>query len=270
VSERSVRERPGRGNRRPFEVVIDGRTLQASEGESVLDVARRGGIAIPSLCYLKGLSVWGACRLCVVEVSARGNLVPACATAAVPDMEVHTDTSRLRAHRRSIVEMLFAEGNHVCAVCTANGHCELQDVAVATGMDHVRLDYQAPSRSVDASHPQYVFDPNRCILCTRCVRACDEIEGAHVWDVASRGQDAYLVSGLGAPWGEVADCTWCGKCVAACPTGALAPQRSSVGEVRREPDVINRLVTARRDHVWLPPQSAEERQTVTGRGGSHG
>jgi len=173
-------------------------------------------------------------------------------------MEIRTDTSRLRSHRRTIVEMLFAEGNHVCAVCTANGHCELQDVAVRTGMDHVRLEYQSPNRAVDASHPRYLFDPNRCILCTRCVRACDEIEGAHVWDVASRGQQAHLVAGLSRPWGEVADCTWCGKCVAVCPTGALAPQRSAVGEARRQPDLIHRLVTARRDHVWLPPADPRE------------
>ena len=243
-----MRERRG-----TIELIIDEQQVSAHEGETVMDVARRNKIHIPSLCYLEGLSVWGACRLCVVEISGRGGLVPACAAPAVEDLEVRTNTSRLRAHRRIILEMLFAEGSHVCAVCVANGHCELQDAAVENGMDHVRLDYLSPRRPVDASHPRYVFDPNRCILCTRCVRTCDEIEGAHVWDVASRGHDAYLVTELGAPWGQSTSCTWCGKCVSSCPTGALAPQRSGAGEVRHHRDLIARLVAARRDHEWLPP-----------------
>jgi bidirectional [NiFe] hydrogenase diaphorase subunit len=235
------------------ELVLDERTVHAYPGETVLTVARRHGIAIPSLCYLEGLSVWGACRLCVVEVSA-GRLVPACATPAVDDLEVRTDTSRLRSYRRTILEMLFAEGNHVCSVCVANGHCELQDAAVAAGMDHVRLAYSCRLLPVDASHPRYVFDPNRCILCTRCVRTCDEVEGAHVWDVASRGESCRLVADLAGPWGQSEGCTSCGKCVAACPTGALSPQRTSVGEVRHARTLITRLVTARRHHEWLPPQ----------------
>lgn len=243
-----------RERRASVELVIDERTVRAFEGESILQAARRNGIAVPSLCHLEGLSVWGACRICVVEVSAAGRLVPACATTAVADLEVRTNTPRLRAYRRAILEMLFAEGNHVCAVCVANGHCELQDAAVEVGMDHVRLTYLATPRPIDASHPRYVFDPNRCILCTRCVRTCDEIEGAHVWDVASRGGQAHLVTDLAAPWGQSRTCTWCGKCVAACPTGALSVQRSAVGEERHHRDLIARLVAARRDHVWLPPE----------------
>ncbi len=231
-------------------LTIDGIDVSATEGESILEVARRNGIDIPSLCHLEGLSVWGGCRICVVEVSEHHQLRPACGTPVGDGLEVWTDTPRLRSHRRAILELLFAEGNHVCAVCVANGHCELQDRAADAGMDHVRFDQQAPLRRVDASHPRYVLDPNRCILCTRCVRVCDEVEGAHVWDVAARGHQAFLVADLGRPWGESTSCTSCGKCVAACPTGALSFQGSAVGEMRHDPQLVARLVRARRDHEW--------------------
>ncbi|MCB1000845.1 MAG: bidirectional hydrogenase complex protein HoxU [Acidimicrobiales bacterium] len=227
-------------------ITIDGVEMEATAGETVLQCARRHGVDIPSLCFLEGLSPVGGCRLCVVEVAEDLRLRPACATTVTSDMEVTTQSSRLRSYRRSILELLFAEGNHVCAVCVSNGACELQDVAVRCGMDHVRYELQAPRRRVDASHPRYVFDPNRCILCTRCVRVCDEIEGAHVWDVAHRGHGAELVTDLHRPWGESTSCTWCGKCVASCPTGALSHQGSSVGEMRHTPDMIAWLVAARR------------------------
>lgn len=244
--------------RRPtIEMTVNGRAIAAFEGETVLNAARRNGIEIPSLCYLKGLSTWGACRLCVVEVSESKGLSPACATPVQDDMVVETDTPRLRHHRRMILELLFAEGNHVCAVCVANGRCDLQDAAVGAGMDHVRLDYQAPARAVDASHPRYVFDPNRCILCTRCVRTCDEIEGAHVWDVASRGRNTMLVTGLGEPWGESRSCTQCGKCVWVCPTGALSLRGAPARESRRDASVISWLGAARRDQEWLPLEEDE-------------
>jgi bidirectional [NiFe] hydrogenase diaphorase subunit len=248
--------------RRSIAITINDIEVDAFEGESILRAARRVGIPIPSLCYLEGLSVWGACRICVVEVAGQHQPRPACATAVAEDMEVRTNTERLRSHRRTILELLFAEGNHVCAVCVSNGNCELQDRAVEAGMDHVRFDYQNPLRPIDASHPKYVFDPNRCIVCTRCVRVCDEIEGAHVWDVASRGHQAHLVTELGGPWGRASSCTWCGKCVASCPTGALFYQGSAVGESVHAPDLVARLVAARRDHEWFPPDDGPNRATV--------
>jgi len=242
-------------SKRPtVELTVNDQTIEAFEGESVMAAARRAGIEIPGLCYLEGLSVVGQCRLCMVEIAEVPGMVPACATIARADMNVSTDTAKLRHHRKVILEMLFAEGNHVCAVCVANTHCELQDTAVACGMDHVRLDYQSPKRGVDASHPRYVYDANRCILCTRCVRTCDEIEGAHVWDVAGRGSESELVTGLGIPWGEFKACTQCGKCVWVCPTGALSEHGSTVAGAQGHPEVITWLVAARRDHEWLQPQ----------------
>ena len=243
--------------RKSVELTVNGKVIKAHEGETVLDAARRHGIEIPSLCELKGLTPWGACRLCVVEVSGSRGLSPACATPVQPEMEVATDTTRLRHHRRMILELMFAEGNHVCAVCVANGNCDLQSAAVQAGMDHVRLDYQSPAKAVDASHPRYVFDPNRCNLCTRCVRTCDEIEGAHVWDIASRGCDSKLVTGIGTPWGDSSSCTQCGKCVWVCPTGALSLRGAPVREARRDPSVIAWLTSARRDHEWLLPEEED-------------
>jgi bidirectional [NiFe] hydrogenase diaphorase subunit len=190
--------------------------------------------------------------MCVVQVADGHKLQPACATPVRADMDIKTDTPQLRAHRKAILELIFAEGNHVCAVCVSNGNCELQDRAVDGGMDHVRFDYRSPRRTIDASHPKYLFDPNRCIMCARCVRVCDEIEGAHVWDIAYRGAKATLVTEGDVPWGEATSCTWCGKCVAVCPTGSLAYQGSAVGEMVHQPDLIARLASARKGE-WIDP-----------------
>lgn len=231
-------------------VTIDGRDLPAHSGDSILQVARRAGIEIPTLCYVEGLSVWGGCRLCVVEVTGDHRLQPACGTAVVDELEVRTDSERLRAYRRDIVELLFAEGNHICSVCVANGNCELQNLAVELDIDHVDAAYHFPARTVDATHARYVFDPDRCVLCTRCVRTCAEVEGAHVWSVASRGNQAHLVTEMGQPWGDALSCTSCGKCVAVCPTGALHDRGTAVGEAVSDLDLITFLQTAREADEW--------------------
>ena len=244
-----------REHRTTVTITFDGVEVDAFDDETVMQAARRNDVFIPSLCYVEGLSVLGGCRMCMIEIEEDRRLRPACATPVNPEMEVHTNTSRLRSRRKAILELLFAEGNHVCAVCVSNGNCELQDMAVACGMDHVRYDYRSPERAVDASHPKYVFDPNRCILCTRCVRVCDEIEGAHVWDVASHGADAVLITDLAQPWGESTSCTWCGKCVAVCPTGSLSYQGTAVGEMEHSVSMISRLAVARDRGEWLDPET---------------
>jgi bidirectional [NiFe] hydrogenase diaphorase subunit len=165
-------------------------------------------------------------------------------------MEVFTQTEQLQENRKMLVELLFAEGNHVCAICVANGNCELQDVAIEVGMDHTRFNYRFPKRDVDLSHPQFGIDHNRCILCTRCVRVCAEIEGAHVWDVGFRGANAKIISGLNQPWGEVEACTSCGKCVEACPTGTIFRKGTTTSEKERDRTKVEFLSVAREKHEW--------------------
>jgi bidirectional [NiFe] hydrogenase diaphorase subunit len=231
-------------------LTIDGELVSAREDETILEAAREAGIAIPTLCHFDGLTDVAACRLCLVEINDGGRLQPACVTKVAEEMVVRTDTERLRHYRRTIVELLFAERNHVCSVCVANGNCELQDLAIAVGMDHVELDYLHPDCSVDLSHERFGMDPNRCVLCTRCVRACDEIEGAHTWDVAGRGVLARVVSDMNQPWGESSTCTSCGKCVMACPTGALFHRGDTVTELEHDRSRLSFLIDAREQKQW--------------------
>lgn len=258
---------PRRPGPRPnVPVTIDGRDVLAYEGETILELARRVGVDVPTLCQLDGLSVYGGCRLCVVEVEGEHKLPLACATEVSAEMEVRTDTAQLTEHRRTIVSLLFAEGSHVCAFCVASGGCELQSLAADLQLDHLGYELTFPRHEVDASHPRYVLDRDRCVLCTRCVRVCSEVEGAHVWDIAGRGNDARLIAGMDQPWGEVDACTLCGKCVQVCPTGALSWQGKAPGELRTDPSVVAFLMDARAG-TWRDPavdgdQPADEEQEV--------
>ena len=216
---------------------IDGKNVSARAGQTILEVARENGIEIPTLCHLDGLSDVGACRLCVVEVKGSPKLFPACVTSVFEGMEVSTQSERLQKHRRTILELLFTERNHICSVCVSNGHCELQTLAQQQGMTHVRLPYRNPELPVDASHERFVLDQNRCILCTRCVRVCAEIEGAHVWDVMGRGIDSMVITDLHDPWGD-SSCTRCGKCVQVCPTGALFDKSKVGSDHPKYPDFL--------------------------------
>jgi bidirectional [NiFe] hydrogenase diaphorase subunit len=160
---------------------IDGRDFSARQDETILDVGWQNKIFIPTLCNLRGLSEVGACRLCLVEVKGANRLLPACVTRVEEGMEVTTTSERLDRYRRNILELLFTERNHICSVCVSNGHCELQTLAQRLQITHVHYPYRYPKAEVDGSHESFVVDHNRCILCTRCVRVCDEIEGAHTW-----------------------------------------------------------------------------------------
>ena len=226
-------------------LTIDGQRLTARKDQKILEVARENGIRIPTLCFVKELSPVGACRLCVVEVKGVPRLLPACATAVADGMQVETDTVRLRNHRRMIVELLFAERNHVCAICVTNGRCELQSLAQELGVTHTRYNYRYQRYAMDASHPRFVHDPNRCVLCTRCVRVCAEVEGARTWGIQQRGIHCELVTDLDTPWGESDSCTSCGKCVHICPTGALFEKGKATGEMIKRREVLPNLADRR-------------------------
>lgn len=226
-------------------LVIDGLDVSGMEGQTILQVAREHDIFIPTLCELEGLSFYGGCRLCLVEVEGFRKPVPACVTRVEEGMVVHTDTEKLQRYRRMILELIFSERNHICAVCVSNGHCDLQAMAQRLGVDHVRYQYRNPRLPVDASHPLFEVDHNRCILCTRCVRVCDEIEGAHTWDLRERGIQTLITSDFNTPWGESNSCTSCGKCVNVCPTGALFERGKSVAEMAKRRQFLSYLVLMR-------------------------
>ncbi len=212
-------------------LTIDDLDVTAKPGQTIMDVARDHDIRIPGLCYIDGLTIWGACRLCLVEVEGMRKLLAACSTEVAEGMKVHTNTPRLRQHRKTVIEMLFAERNHICSVCVSNGHCELQAMAVELGVDHIHLPYMYPALDVDSSHDRFRLDHNRCILCTRCVRVCGEVEGAFTKGVSGRGIMARIINDLNQPWGESDTCTSCGKCVHVCPTGALVEKGTAAAEM---------------------------------------
>jgi len=218
-------------------LTIDEQEVSGRRGQTILEVALENDISIPTLCHLEGLSEVAACRLCMVEIKGSNKLQPACVTAIFEGMEVSTQTERLKKHRGMILELLFAERNHICSVCVSNGHCELQTLGQEQGLTHIRLPYRNPDLSVDASHERFTIDHNRCILCTRCVRACAEIEGAHIWDVMGRGINSLIISDLHQDWGSSA-CTRCGKCVQVCPTGALFDKSKVGSDHPKYPDFL--------------------------------
>jgi bidirectional [NiFe] hydrogenase diaphorase subunit len=227
-------------------LTIDGHDCGARADETILDVARDNNIKIPTLCFLEGLSSFGACRLCLVEIAGTPRLLPACTTRVGEGMQVTTNSPRLANYRKMVVELLFAERNHICSVCVSNGECALQSLAQSLGITHVEMPYRYPKLDVDSSHEYFRLDHNRCILCTRCVRVCDEIEGAHTWDVMGRGVDSLIISDLNQPWGKSDSCTRCGKCVHVCPTGALSQKGTAVAEMTKRAHFLPYLTKMRK------------------------
>jgi bidirectional [NiFe] hydrogenase diaphorase subunit len=200
---------------------IDGVEVTVSEGTSILKAAKDNGVLIPTLCNLEGLTPYGGCRLCLVEIGGTQKLFPACITPVSSGIEVTTNSDKLKEYRKMAVQLLLAERTHICSVCVANEHCELQAMANQLGVDHVMFERNFSKDDVDSTHDFLVIDRNRCILCTRCIRVCDQIEGVHTLDLKLRGKDAEVIMDLDEHWGNSCSCTSCRKCAKVCPVGAI-------------------------------------------------
>lgn len=210
-----------------YHLKIDDKEIEVPEGTTVLNAARLAEIEIPTLCDHPALEPYGGCRLCLVEVEGARTLQPACTLPASNNMVVKTQTEKVKSARKFVLSMIFSERNHFCPFCqVSGGDCELQNAAYDEDMTHWPLQPNWKPFEVDASHPFFVLDHNRCILCRRCVRACDELVGNFTLGMEERGSNTLLVADLGIPLGS-SSCVSCGTCVQICPTGALIDRWSA-------------------------------------------
>ena len=201
-------------------ITIDGQQVQVPKTSTVLEAATSLGIKIPTLCYHPELRVEGACRVCVVEVQGARSLVASCVYPVNEGMVIKTSTPAVREARKVVVELLLANHPSDCLSCQKNQNCELQDMASDLGIREIRFDGEKKNLPLDAANPSLVRDQNKCILCGRCIRACSERQGVHVYSYANRGFNTTVVPAFNLGLDEVA-CTYCGQCAAVCPTGAI-------------------------------------------------
>lgn len=205
-------------------MIIDGRKVEFTDEKNVLSVIRKAGINIPTLCYHPELSTFGACRLCTVE-DGRGKMFASCSEEPRDGMVINTNTARLRKYRKMIVELLLASHCRDCTTCAKSGSCVLQDLAHRLGVDQVRFENTKEPVELDLSSPSLVRDPNKCILCGNCVRACEELQGIGALGFAFRGSEAMVMPAFNKKIAET-DCVNCGQCRAFCPTGAITIKRN--------------------------------------------
>ncbi|XUW99385.1 MAG: formate dehydrogenase subunit alpha [Dehalogenimonas sp.] len=202
---------------------INDQEIEAVEGLTVLEAARQAGIYIPSLCYSPDLKPYGGCRMCVVEIDRMRGLPTACTTLVTAGMVVRTETPALTDARKAILDLQLAEHPLDCASCVKNERCELQDVAKYLGISESRLPRSSRIQAIDDSNPFFTLDRNRCILCARCTRACDEITGNNAIEIVERGYESSVGTVADRPLVET-NCASCGECVAHCPVTALIPK----------------------------------------------
>lgn len=220
-------------------IEANGRILEAKDGDTLLETCRRHGLQIPTLCHYEGLPPKGACRLCVVEVEGLPNLIPACSYPVTQGMKVQTHSARAVNARKTIVELLLSNHPDDCLYCARHGNCELQELSEDLGVRNRRLPGKRRQLPMDISSPSIVRDPDKCVLCGKCVRACEEVQTVCAIDITGRGSGARVDTAFGEGM-NVSSCVNCGQCVIVCPTGALTEhcQIQEVETALRDPDLF--------------------------------
>jgi len=214
---------PAVNTQETVQVEIDGLPATVNAGSSILRAARESGVDIPKLCATDSLKPFGSCRMCLVEVEGRKGYPASCTTPVEAGMKIRTQTSELSKIRRNVMELYISDHPLDCLTCSANGDCELQDMAGAVGLRDVRYGLDGKNHldaPVDASNPYFQFDASKCIVCSRCVRACDEVQGTFALTIQGRGFDSKVSAGIGESFLD-SECVSCGACVQACPTATL-------------------------------------------------
>ncbi|NRT36835.1 NADH-quinone oxidoreductase subunit G [Clostridium beijerinckii] len=200
-------------------MVIDGNRVEFDKEKNILDLVRKAGIDLPTLCYYTDLSVYGACRMCVVE-DERGSILTSCSTPPKDAMSIRTNTPKLQKYRKVILELLLATHCRDCTICEKNGKCKLQKLASRFGLTDIRFKSIQGKKDLDTSSKSIIRDPNKCILCGDCVRMCNEIQSVGAIDFANRGSNMVVSPAFGKSLAET-DCVNCGQCATVCPTGAI-------------------------------------------------
>ena len=214
---------PPSKSERWVDITIDGMPTSVPEGTPILRAASEAGVQIPKLCATDSLKPFGSCRMCLVEVEGRKGYPASCSTPVEAGMQIRTQTDALAKLRRNVMELYISDHPLDCLTCSANGDCELQDVAGAVGLRDVRYGFDGKNHldsDVDASNPYFQFDSSKCIVCSRCVRACDEIQGTFALTIEGRGFNSRVSAGISEDFFD-SECVSCGACVQACPTATL-------------------------------------------------
>ena len=220
---------------------VDGREVAFSDERNLLEVIRSAGVDIPTFCYHSELSIYGACRLCLVEIEGRG-LQASCSIKPEPGLKVKTSTKQIRNMRKVNVELLLASHRPHCTTCDKSGQCGLQSLAKKLGVTNIRYKATSEEKPLDTSSPSIVRDPNKCVLCGDCVRFCSEIQSVGAIDFAFRGSKAAVIPAFGKDFSQV-ECVNCGQCARVCPTGALVP-KSEIDAVFSKLDNPKKIVIA--------------------------